>query len=501
VTRGPARWPLRRTLVAATVALVALASLVIGLVAVLSVQSLMVKRVDEQLDAAIIRSSAFVTSPDGQVTNPASLETLQLLTRPGQAPGTFAAVIADHVVYSPAYLKGGDGAPITDLDTDALLRLRANGPTQTINLGPTLGDYRLLAVDIVGGGAIVVGLPLADTQQTVRELVIVVVAVTIGILVLAAGAALAFVRLALRPLDRVTSTASEVSSLKLDRGDVALSARVPVEEGDEQTEAGLVATSINRMLGHISQALAARQASENKVRAFVSDASHELRTPLASIRGYAELTRMSGEELPPDASHALGRIESEAKRMTTIVEDLLLLARLDEGRELAREPILLNELLENAVSDARAAAPDHEWSTRLPDSPVIVAGDAHRLYEVVANLLANARVHTPAGTKVDVSLATTEGTDDEARAVIVVRDDGPGIDPGILGTVFERFVRGDASRARATGSTGLGLAIVAAVVDAHGGSVTVESEPGRTQFRIELPVTTPAPASTSPASS
>jgi two-component system OmpR family sensor kinase len=289
----------------------------------------------------------------------------------------------------------------------------------------------------------------------------------------------------MRPLERVAGTAEQVSSLPLDRGDVALSVRVPEADTDQHTEVGKVGSALNRMLGHVASALTARQASEQKVRQFVADASHELRTPLASIRGYAELTRRSPHELPPDVTRSLGRIESEATRMTSLVEDLLLLARLDEGRELDRDPVDVTLLLVDALSDAHAAGPDHEWVLDLPDEPVEVLGDAPRLHQVLMNLLANARVHTPEGTTVTAGLrADTE----HGRAVITVADDGPGIPAELQSTLFERFARGDSSRNRATGSTGLGLAIVQAVVQAHGGEVTVASEPGRTVFTVTLPL-------------
>jgi two-component system OmpR family sensor kinase len=237
------------------------------------------------------------------------------------------------------------------------------------------------------------------------------------------------------------------------------------------------------MLGHVASALTARQASENKVRQFVADASHELRTPLAAIRGYAELTRRGDHELPDDVVHSLGRVESEATRMTSLVEDLLLLARLDEGRDLESDPLDLSRLLIDAVSDAHAAGPEHEWSLDMPEEPVLIDGDDARLHQVVANLLANARVHTPDGTDV-VTAVSIEGED----AVITVTDDGPGIPEDLQPVLFERFARGDSSRSRAAGSTGLGLAIVAAVVEGHDGTVTVQSEPGRTQFRVTLPL-------------
>jgi two-component system OmpR family sensor kinase len=236
------------------------------------------------------------------------------------------------------------------------------------------------------------------------------------------------------------------------------------------------------MLANIANALSAREASERKVRTFVADASHELRTPLASIRGYAELTRRGGHELPDDVVRAMGRIESESVRMTSLVEDLLLLARLDDGRELESAPVDLTGLLADAVSDAQAAGQDHTWALEIPDEPVVVSGDAPRLHQVLVNLLGNARTHTPAGTSVTASIRTEAG-----RAIITVMDDGPGIADDLQPTLFERFVRGDSSRSRAAGSTGLGLAIVAAVVEAHGGTVGVASEPGATTFTVTLP--------------
>jgi two-component system OmpR family sensor kinase len=300
----------------------------------------------------------------------------------------------------------------------------------------------------------------------------------------------------LRPLNRVAATAQLVSQLPLDRGEVALAVRLPPADTHPDSEVGRVGLALNRMLNNVEEALAARQASETKVRQFVADASHELRNPLAAIRGYAELTKRSGESIPPDAAYAMSRVESEADRMSRLVEDLLLLARLDADQALDIRPTDLNALLIDAVSDGRAAGPDHSWSLSLPDEPVTVPADQFRLHQVVANLLANARTHTPAGTRVEASL-TTIGD----RAVITVSDDGPGIAPEIVDRVFERFTRADTSRVRAAGaargaSTGLGLAIVSAVVEAHHGTVAVQSRPGETRFVVSLPLagtTAPTP--------
>ena len=235
------------------------------------------------------------------------------------------------------------------------------------------------------------------------------------------------------------------------------------------------------MLDTIAGALSARHASETRVRQFVADASHELRTPLAAIRGYTELAQRKREDLPEDVAHAMSRVESETERMTQLVGDMLLLARLDTGRPLEREQVDLSRLVVDAASDAHIAGPDHQWSLDLPDEPVIVVGDEARLHQVLANLLANARTHTPPGTSVTTSLVV----DDSGGAVLTVADDGPGIPAWLQPEIFERFARGDSSRSRRGGSTGLGLAIVAAVVRAHGGTIDVRSVSGKNRIRGE----------------
>lgn len=299
----------------------------------------------------------------------------------------------------------------------------------------------------------------------------------------------------------MAATATRVSELPLHSGEPALHERVRAAEADPRTEVGQVGAALNRMLGHVSSALTARQQSEMRVRQFVADASHELRTPLASIRGYAELTRRGREEPGPDTRHALGRIESEATRMTGLVEDLLLLARLDAGGPCP--PATPTPTWPRSSSTPSAmpgpCGPEHHWRLRLPDEPVPVRVDPARIQQVLVNLLANARTHTPPGTTVTahVSLAAPAVAPAAARAAaaggetsavrLLIEDDGPGIPPDLLPHVFERFARGDASRSRAAGSTGLGLAIVQAVVTAHGGRVGVRSEPGRTCFEVLLP--------------
>jgi two-component system OmpR family sensor kinase len=346
---------------------------------------------------------------------------------------------------------------------------------------PGLGEYRVMYAH-GGKGNFYAALPTKSVTNTINTLVIVEVSVTGAGLVAAAIAGSVLVGLALRPLRKVAATATRVSELPLHTGEVTLYERVPESEADPHTEVGQVGAALNRMLDHIHGALHARQQSETRVRQFVADASHELRTPLASIRGYAELTRRGREETGPDTRHALGRIESEAGRMTLLVEDLLLLARLDAGRPLQYEQTDLVPLVIDAVSDARAAGRDHNWRLELPEEPALVSADAARLQQVMVNLFANARTHTPPGTTV-----TARVHRHGPWLCVDVQDDGPGIPADLLPRVFERFARGDSSRSRTSGSTGLGLAIVQAVAAAHGGAVTVDSVPGRTVFTLHLP--------------
>jgi two-component system OmpR family sensor kinase len=339
---------------------------------------------------------------------------------------------------------------------------------------------------------LVTGLPLDEVHTTLVRLGwIELVVAAIGLIVAGAASTL-IVRVTMRPLQRVAATAGRVAELRLDRGEVALAERVAPADTDPRTEVGQVGAALNRMLEHVASALEARQASETQLRQFLADASHELRTPLAAIRGYAELTRRSSEHVPPDVAHALSRVSSQAERMTSLVEDMLLLARLDAGRPLVREPVDVSQLVVDAVSDAHAAGPGHHWTLQLPDEAVTVPGDATRLSQVLSNLLANARVHTPPGTTVRAEL-----TGGPAEAALRVVDDGPGIPPGLLPHVFGRFARGDSSRSRAAGSTGLGLAIAHAVVVAHGGQIGVQSVPGHTVFTVRLP-TNGAPGITTP---
>ena len=487
-------WTLRSRVVLVVVAMLAVLGAVIGTVSVLALQNYLMERLDQQLTSALSRGQHAADRINaGGPTVPQAQDVVQT---PGQPAGTLGAVRSSSggLLFTPVVLSDRPTTPTANqplgpqqvtINPLPLLTVPADQTPRTVDLGSALGSYRIAAAQLDNGDSVIIGLPLSEVTATVQQLTLVVVLVTLAGLVFAFLIASFVVRLAMKPLARVAATAEQVAHMPLDRGDVALSVRVPEGDTDPHTEVGKVGSALNRMLGHVASALTARQASEQKVRQFVADASHELRTPLASIRGYAELTRRSPHELPQDITRSIGRIESEATRMTSLVEDLLLLARLDEGRELDRDPVDLSLLLIDALSDAHAAGPDHSWRIELPEEPVEVTGDAPRLHQVVMNLLANARVHTPEGTTVVASLAV----DDAAReAVVTVSDDGPGIPEELQSTLFERFARGDSSRNRATGSTGLGLAIVHAVVEAHGGTVGVNSRPGSTVFTVRLPL-------------
>jgi two-component system OmpR family sensor kinase len=470
-------WSLRRRLVVGIVGLLAVVSVVVGVSSVVALRQSLVARLDEQVVDAAARAAGPLFGGQGD--------------EPGNRIGTLVLRQVDGVVVRAEYVtESGEDVELTDGQIARLLALDVREQPVSVDLGD-LGEFRVVARErpAPGDTTTIAGLSTADVSATTTNLALIFVLVTFAALLIAALAGTQVVRVALRPLGRVAATARRVAELPLARGQVTLAERVP--ESDPRTEVGQVGAAFNRMLEHVESALRSRQESEEKVRQFVADASHELRTPLASIRGYSELTRRSGLELPDDIVYALARIESESVRMTSLVEELLLLARLDAGQELVHGTVDLVPLLADAVSDAHAASPEHHWRVEAADQPVVVVGAANRLHQVVGNLLANARVHTPAGTTVTVSVTTDGPASDGGAAVLTVADDGPGIPADLQPVLFERFARGDASRTRATGSTGLGLAIVAAVIEAHHGSVTVQSRPGATRFIVRLPLAAP----------
>ena len=378
---------------------------------------------------------------------------------------------------------GGSIEPLTDAEMAALAQA-ADGRNVTTATLEGRGSYRITTVE-GPGAAILIGLPRTDNQRTLAALFTTITLATLGGLLLLALTTAITIRMSLRPLREVSAIATRVAGQRLDEGAVQITERVPEEHADPRTETGAVGASLNVLLDHVDSSLASRQQKEEQMRRFVADASHELRTPLASIRGYSELTLKAIERAVNDEEGtrtALERIQAQSLRMTRLVEDLLLLARLDEGAELVYTTVDIAQLALEGIADAQPTGPDHLWNVDVPDGPVIVLGDSGRLHQVVTNLLANARTHTPAGTTVTVTVES-----DADAAVLRVHDDGPGIDPELAEDLFSRFARGDASRARQTGGTGLGLAIVKAIVEGHGGTITVASTPGDTTFTVRLP--------------
>ncbi|MFI5960757.1 sensor histidine kinase [Streptomyces asoensis] len=433
---------------------------------------------DQRVTDAAERSQGGLQRRTGGATD------LGFLNERGQPAGTLAARFADgEIIAAEVVTADGRQQVLTGVQRAALAGIAADGSLHTRTV-PGLGVYRVTAI---GGDGVPVlaGLPMADVRQVIDRLVA-VEAVIAGVgLVTAACASAVVIRRQLRPLGRVAGTAAEVARVPLDRGAIAVLPRVAACDTDPGTEAGQVGVVLNQLIDHVESSLAERRRTEERMRRFLADAGHELRTPLASIAGYAEY--LNGEDRTIPADVAWHRVLAQSARMTALVEDLLLLARLDEGRPLHLAKVNLATLVAEAVWDARAAGKGHDWRLALRvDGPVTVVADASRLHQVVANLLANARVHTPAGTEVTV-VVETPGPD---RCVIRVRDDGPGVPSGLLPSVFERFTRADGARSRTpgvAGGTGLGLAIAAAIAQAHGGRLEVESEPGRTEFSLTLP--------------
>ncbi|SDP74807.1 two-component system, OmpR family, sensor kinase [Arthrobacter sp. ok909] len=538
--RNPSTWHLRTRLVLVAMGLLVAICGAVGLFSYASMDLFLTRQLDDQLGEASHRSSEFGRPvPGSSGGRPDPLEAR------GQGIGTLNARLADGEVSSAGFLAGDATRKSLSPDDNAvLLTLAPNGVPVDRTL--SAGAYRLMAVRAPYGDVIVTGLPLAEKQDTLASLVWTMVVVSAGGLVLIGLAGTAVIRRTMKPLEQLSEVATKVSRLPLDAGEVALGVRVPASAAHPGTEVGSVGYALNQMLDNVSNALEARQESEMKVRQFVADASHELRTPLTAIRGYTELMRMT-EHFTPDGEKSLARVQSQSERMTTLVEDLLLLARLDEGQPLKVADVDLTQLAVETVSDEKVMAPDRIWQLELPDEPVVVRGDAAQLHQVLANLLSNARKHTEPGTKVVTGVMRSA----DGSAVVTVTDNGSGIAPEFVGRVFARFARADASRtnpaasseaspAAATagarsgsaargasgsstgplsgsvsgrsggaagsngsghatapaqtseGTSGLGLSIVQSIVEAHGGTVEVTSRPGRTEFAVRLPAVPPS---------
>jgi two-component system, OmpR family, sensor kinase len=470
-------------LVVATLTLVAIVALAIGTVTTIAMKSYLTDKLDHEVadtvKFAIGPGSGGPLSGVGPGDGPGQ--------RLGEGLGTVTAYVSKdgssgYVISVNAAGGSVESHALSSTQLEGLGAIAVDNHVHEVDL-PGLGDYRVKAVDGLYVGntpvTVVAGLPSAEVDDVISSLIwweLVLALLGIG----AAGAAGLFVvRRQLAPLREVAATAHEVSALPLSSGEVDLSARVA--NPDERTEVGQVGAALNTLLAHVESSLVARHRSEQQVRQFVADASHELRTPLSTIRGYAEFAART----PDDAaalSGSLAKVSAEADRMSTLVEDLLLLARLDSGRPLEREPVDLTHLLLEAVTDARLLGPEHQWRLELPENPVEIIGDAQRLHQVITNLLGNARRHTPAGTTVTVRCAL-----DQDGALLEVADDGPGFPPEIAERAFERFTRADVARTRTSGSVGLGLSIVEAIVAAHGGAVELASTTQGATVTVRLP--------------
>ncbi|WP_082043796.1 sensor histidine kinase [Mobilicoccus massiliensis] len=469
--RGRA-WTLRRTLVTSIVTLFALVTLGSGI----GMSALLERSLMAELDARVATTATRVLGPRGPQNHGGPPSN-------GRPLADMLVVVVDGstVVTNTVTVRHDETGSLNPPQVQALLQAGLTSRPSTVDLGEPFGAYRLVGSTTPDGRRVVAGLPLQPLLDSVRQMRIITAGLgLLGFVLVGLGTAWLVGR-ALRPLDRVAATATRVSRLPLSSGEVTLAERVPARDTDRRTEVGQVGAALNDLLEHVDASLRHRQESEGQLRRFVADASHELRTPLSSIRGYTELS-LRDPRLPGEVRTSLTRVESESGRMAALVEDLLLLARLDAGRELEREPVDLAMLLVETVSDARIVGREHTWRLELPDEPVEVTGDRARLTQVLVNLLANARLHTPPGTTVTGALHP-----DGEGAVVTITDDGPGIDPSVLPTIFQRFSRGDTARHRHGGSTGLGLSIVQAVALAHGGEVAVDSRPGRTCFTLRLP--------------
>jgi two-component system, OmpR family, sensor kinase len=478
------RLSLRARLLITSAVLVAAGLLVADVVTYRFLSSFLFKRVDEQLTAAIEPAAKQFTlqgpfNHGGPEASSLPFGTYAELVDPsGNRQGDplifggYDSGTGEITLVLPAGLPGCEGSKAAVAEATTFNAKADDG-----------SSYRVRAISLgPGNGTFVVAIPLADVHSTLGRLVGVEAIVSAIVLLGVVGVAFWLVRLGLRPLQGIGETAGAIAAGDLTRR---------VEPAESRTEVGRLGLALNAMLAQIESAFEERRVSERRLRRFVADASHELRTPLTSIRGYAELFRRGADTRPEDLSKTMRRIEEEAARMGVLVDDLLLLARLDQGRPLDREEVDVAGVATDAVDAARVVDPDRPIELRVA-GPAVVSGDPGRLRQVIDNLLSNVRVHTPAGSSAEVEVRT-EGD----HVVLAVTDHGPGLPDEVAGRAFERFYRGDPARSRETGGAGLGLSIVSAIVEAHGGSVSVRSvEVGGARFEVRLPIPGPVVAST-----
>lgn len=481
----PSTWRLRTRLIAILMVFLGIACLAVGTVSYGAMDASLTGQLQTQLQEASQRATKFsgprhsedATTTGGSESAPNPLEA------PGQAAGTLNARL-DSGTFLHGGILGTDGTQqaLTTDDERALAALTPGADATRVKLSQ--GDYLVVAEKDSLGETVITGLPLAQVHKTLTTLVLIMLGVSVAALALVGALGSWAIRRTMKPLERVSGVATEVSRLDLESAQLPEASRVAPTDAHAGTEVGAVGHALNLLLDNVDTALRSRQASEDRMREFVADASHELRTPLAAIRGYSDMLKWT-ETLTEDGTRSLSRIDSQSQRMAGLVEDLLLLARLDQGRTPEVEDVDLTELVVENVSDLQVAARDHTWRLELPEEPVVVRGDARQLQQVLLNLLSNARKHTDPGTTVTTGLYLSANL---REAVITVADDGPGIDPEFLPKIFARFARADAARSGEVGTTGLGLAIVKAIVESHGGRISVSSRPGHTEFEVRLPV-------------
>jgi two-component system OmpR family sensor kinase len=469
------------------VAAVALVGLVVADIATYTaLRSFLVDRVDESLAAA---HAPLIRSLYGPPVGPRRGEGGNAGALAAAAPGAYIELRSSDGLVLVSQSTRGEfttarprlPAHVSGLDNSA----EGDATYFTVDAsGNDNPDFRVRAERLSDGSLLMVALPLGDVNTTLHRLLLTELVVTGVVLLGAVGLGLWLVRVGLRPLRNIESTAANIAGGQL-------SLRVP--DVDDRTEVGRLGMALNTMLERIEDAFSKQQASEERLRRFVADASHELRTPVSAVGAYAELFERGAQQRPDDLARVLRGVRVETGRMQELIEDLLLLTRLDEGRPLERRPVELVGLAGEAVEAGQAISGDRPLSIEA-DQPVEVMGDRMRLREVLDNLLANVRTHTPPGTHATVRVLARDG-----EAVVEVADDGPGLAPEDAARVFERFYRADPSRARDRGGTGLGLAVVAALVEAHGGRVELDTTPGEgATFRVILPITAPPPPSAPP---
>ncbi len=479
---------LRRQLVIGVCTIVSVAILAVGAIAEISLRSEMVYLLNGQVANSLAAFNYSYAKAKLAVTMPAagSVAADELEAFPGQPPGTVIAVVREGKVgFAAVFTDGDPKAPPAEVVADLEKITWTDSAPRTVRLGE-LGQHQVGSRDVGGGIRLVSAVSLRDANETFKNNALVVAGLALLALLAAAAGTVVLVRQSLRPLGRVAAIAGDAASLPLDAAQYRVTARVDDRDTDPQTEVGVVGHTLNQLLDNVDSTLTRMAESDRNTKQFLTDASHELRTPLAAILGYAELTRQESDMLPPMTEYALTRIEAESQRMSTLVSDLLLLSRLGEGYELELEDLDICDLVADAVNDAAVAGPDHHFVADLPGHPLWVRGDRVRLQQLLANLLTNARIHTPPGTTVTAAAASLAGAG-SPMVEVTISDDGPGIPEAVLPNLFGRFVRADKARSREMGSTGLGLAIVASIVDAHNGEVFAESHPGRTVFTVRFP--------------